>query len=115
LSNSQAGNQSFNCLFSEAIDEGLSLLGDSGKKVIYYYLDNKYYIKKSDLVTKPEELSNALDKIFGVGSTFLKELILQRLYSKMGPDFPRYNPDELNFVEYVSRAKSIQSSISSGS
>lgn len=79
---------SYETFITEAVDAGLSLLGESGKKAIYYYLEKDYDIKKSNMASKVPDFSNALDKTFGMGSKFLKVIIMKEFYGKMGVSAP---------------------------
>jgi hypothetical protein len=69
--------------FIGAVGYGLSLLGESGKKAIYYYLEKNYNIKKCNMCAKLENFSNALDRTFGVGSIFIKVLIMKKCYENI--------------------------------
>lgn len=98
-------NRDFKRLLLEAIDEGLSSLGDSSEQAIYFYLEKTYAIKKQDIPNKIEEFTDAIRKIFGQGAKFLEIQILKHLYEKVGHDF-RYFPekDNLLFTEYIEAA-----------
>lgn len=89
----------------EAIDEGLSSLGDSAKQAIYFYLENAFSIRKQDIPNEIEAFTNALEKIFGQGAKILEIKMMKHLYMKVGHDFA-YLPenDDLLFTEYVKAA-----------
>ena len=74
----------FDMLLQEAVDEGLSSLGNSSKQVLYFYLEKTFKINKSDIPHKIEEFTDAIEKIFGLGAKFLEILIMKRLYEKVG-------------------------------
>jgi len=92
----------FEKLLLEAVDEGLSSLGDSPKRAIYFYLEKSFKIKKMDIPSKIDEFANAIEKIFGHGAKHLEIQIMKRLYEKIGHTF-KYFPekDDLLFIEYV--------------
>ena len=92
----------FEKLLLEAVDEGLSSLGDSPKQAIYFYLERSFKIKKMDIPSKIDEFANAIEKIFGHGAKHLEIQIMKRLYEKIGHTF-KYFPenDDLLFTEYV--------------
>jgi hypothetical protein len=100
-----ARNRGFKRLLLEAVDEGLSSLGDSPKQTIYFSLEKTFSIKKQDIPNKIEEFTNAIEKIFGYGANLLEIQIIKHLYKKVGHDF-RYFPekDGLSFTEYVEAA-----------
>jgi len=91
---------SYEASVSSAIDDGLSLLGESGKKAIYYYLDKDYGIKRGDICAKISDFSNALDRTFGAGSEFIKIRIILKFYEKA--NIPVHEPIESSrFVELL--------------
>ncbi|UCD39861.1 MAG: hypothetical protein JSV87_05505 [Candidatus Bathyarchaeota archaeon] len=99
-------NRDFQKLLLEAVDEGLSSLGDHPKKVIYFYLEKTFAIKKPDIPYKIEEFTAAIEKIFGHGAKILEIRIMQHLFEKVGNAF-EYFPerDVLLFTEYVEAAR----------
>ena len=50
-------NREFNKLVREAVDEGLSSLGDSQKQMIYLVLEKTFEIKKSEIPDRIEEFA----------------------------------------------------------
>lgn len=99
-------NREFNKLVLEAVDEGLSSLGDSPKQAIYFYLEKTFKIKRSEIPNRIEEFSNALEQIFGHGSKLVEIQIMKLLYEKVGQAFV-YSPekDDLLFTEYMEAAR----------
>ena len=98
--------KSFERLLLKAIDEGLFSLGDSPKRVVYFYIEKKFNIKKRDIPYKVEEFVDALEKIFGLGAKFLEILIIRRLYEKVGQIFEwNERHTDLTFTEYVAAAR----------
>lgn len=90
----------------EAIDEGLSVLGESGKKVVYYYLEKNFKIKKQDIPNKIDKFADAIEKIFGDGANILEIRIMKCLFKKIGYTFKKCSKREnLTFVEYIAAAK----------
>ena len=100
------GNPEFKEFVLEAIDEGLSSLGDSSKQAIYYHLEKNFRIKQMDIPNKIEEFANAIEKIFGDGAKLLEIQIMKRLYEKVGHTF-EYLPEgnDLLFNEYMNACK----------
>jgi len=97
--------RSFEKLLLEAVDEGLSSLGDSAKQAIYFHLEKTFNINKRDIPSKIEEFADAIGKIFGFGAKPLEILIMQRLYEKVGGvvQYPKHRG--LVFTEYVAAAR----------
>jgi len=98
--------QSFERLLLKAIDEGLSSLGDSPKRVVYFYLEKRFKVKKREIPYKIEDFVDALEKIFGLGAKFLEILIIKQLYEKVGQIFEwNKGQTDLVFSEYVAAAR----------
>jgi len=98
--------KSFERLLLKAIDEGLSSLGESPKRAVFFYLEKKFNIKKRHIPYKTEEFVNALEKIFGLGAKFLEILILKQLYEKVGQIFEwNEKQTDLIFTEYIVAAR----------
>jgi len=97
--------RSFEKLLLEAVDDGLSSLGDSAKHAIYFHLKKTFNISKRDIPSKIEEFADGIEKIFGFGAKPLEILIMQRLYEKVGGvvEYPEHK--ELVFAEYVAAAR----------
>ena len=98
--------KSFESLLLKAIDEGLSTLGDSPKQAVYFYLENKFKIKRHEIPCKIEDFVDALEKIFGLGAKFLEILIIKQLYEKVEQIFEwNEGQTDLIFTEYVVAAR----------
>lgn len=98
--------RSFERLLLKAIDEGLSSLGDSPKRAVYFYLEKRFNIKKREIPYKIEDFIDALEKIFGLGAKFLEILIIKRLYEKVGQIFEwNEGQTDLTFTEYIVAAR----------
>lgn len=87
----------------EAVEEGLSSLGDSPKRAIFFHLENSFEISKDNIPTNLTEFSKALEKIFGPGASYLEKLIAKRLYEKLGLEFEEI--ENWDFFEYVNNVK----------
>ena len=98
--------KSFEGLLLKAIDEGLSSLGESPKRVVYFYIEKKFNVKKREIPYKIEEFVDALEKIFGLGAKFLQILIIKQLCEKVGQIFEwNEGQTDLIFAEYVTAAR----------
>jgi hypothetical protein len=60
--------QSYYDMLLEAIDEGLSSLGESAKIAIYLHLENTFGIKKQEIPFRIDAFQEALEKLFGLGA-----------------------------------------------
>jgi len=98
-------NRSFEKLLLEAVDEGLSSLGDSATNAIYFHLENTFNISKQDIPYKIEEFADVIEKIFGLGAKPLEILIMKRLYEKVGGIVEHPKHKDLVFAEYVEAVK----------
>ena len=65
-----------------SIDDGLDSLGESAKRVLYYYLEQKENIRRADIVSEPEKFILLLRGIFGPGSAIIERSILFQLQKK---------------------------------
>lgn len=93
----------FDEIFIEAVDEGLKVLGESGKQMIFFYLEKGFSVKKHEIPEKPEAFAQGLEKIFKAGALVIEKLIVENLYSKLGLEYE--NKPNFSFEEYVKKAK----------
>jgi len=87
----------------EAVEEGLSSLGDSPKQAIFFHLEASFKISKDKIPANLTEFAKALEKIFGPGASYLERLIVKSLYEKLGLEFE--DMESWNFLEYVDNVK----------
>lgn len=87
----------------EAVEEGLSSLGDSPKQAILFHLETSFEIRRDNIPANLTEFAKALEKIFGPGALYLEKLIARRLYEKLGLEFE--DVDNWELLEYVSNVK----------
>jgi len=89
----------------EAIDEGLSLFGESAKQAVYCHLGKTFKITRQDIPYRLEEFTDAIEGIFGAGAKILEIQIMKCLFKKVGHTFKNYpRPKDLTFTEYVTVA-----------
>ncbi len=69
----------FNKLLLHAIDEALNSLGDSVKQVIYFHMENKFNVTRTQIPENLEEFQKGLEKIFGTGARLIEVLIIKKL------------------------------------
>lgn len=96
--------ENFRNTLLKAVDEALSLLGESAKQSIYFHLKNSYGIEKNEIPEKIKEFEDALEDIFGFGSKILLIKIMEKLHQKIGGEIKMSNNIELHFTEYVKAA-----------
>lgn len=95
-------NERFEKLLLEAVDESLSSLGDSAKHAIYFHLEKTFKVSKSEIPSKIEEFSEAIEKIFGVGARLLEIQMMKRFHEKFGRPIRSYpKTGNLSFTEYL--------------
>jgi len=97
--------RNFEKFLFEAVDEGLSSLGESAKQAVYYYLEKVFNLNKQEIPYRVKDFEIAIEKIFGLGANFLETLILNQLYKKVGGNFKLPASKDLNFAEFVERAQ----------
>jgi len=88
----------FDKLLFEAIDAGLSSIGESSKQAIYFHLKKGFNVKKHEIPYKIEDFAHGIERIFGPGADFLEILIMKNLYEKVGH---LLEPKDFVFTEYV--------------
>ncbi|MEM0008300.1 MAG: hypothetical protein QXR89_08600 [Candidatus Bathyarchaeia archaeon] len=87
----------------EAIDEGLLMLGENGREVIYFRLKQSYALKKEDIPGYPEIFVECLRSIFGSGAEVIEKAIIKSLYSKLGLEF--HVKKDFGFLECLNEAR----------
>ncbi|MGD9131937.1 MAG: hypothetical protein PVH73_10260 [Candidatus Bathyarchaeota archaeon] len=90
----------------EAIDEGLSLLGDSSKQALYVHLEKAVKMNKLDIPYRIEDFADAIEKLFGAGAKILEIHIMKCLFKKVGYNFKHYpKQKDLTFTDYITTVK----------
>ena len=96
----------FEKLLLEAVDEGLSTVGESSKQVIYFHLEKTFNIKRQDIPQKIEEFADAIEKIFGLGAKVLETQIMEQLHRKIRHAIKyAQEPKNLVFTEYIAATR----------
>lgn len=95
----------FEQILLSSIDEALSILGENAKRSLYLYLENVFMIAKQDIPYKFDDFSEALNRIFGLGTRQLEILIMKKLHEKItgqyGWEGPKWLVPDLTFRKYV--------------
>ncbi len=95
----------FDKLLFQAVDEGLSSIGESPKQAIYFHLEKAFKIKKYEVPYRIDDFADAIEKIFGLGANFLEILIMKYLYEKVGQTVQLHLSKDFTFTEYVAATK----------
>jgi hypothetical protein len=97
--------QKFQKTFLEAVEEGLSTLGDSPKQAILFHLEESFKIKKEEIPKNLTEFKEALEKIFGPGAVYIEKLILKKLCDKLNLEFENSTMECLDFLNSLENLK----------
>ncbi len=97
--------RNFEKILLEAVDEGLSSLGESCKLAIYFHLEENFKVKREEIPCKIELFEEAIGRIFGQGASFLEILIMQRLHQKIGGTPTLGDLDDFTLREYVASTR----------
>ena len=92
----------FETILLEAIDEGLRVLGEGGKHMVFFYLERNYSIRKQDIPRNLEAFAFGLEKIFGAGAPVLEKMILKCIYSKLGLKYKEKEGQQ--FIDCIKKA-----------
>ena len=96
----------FEEILLEAIDEGLSLLGESSKQALYIHLEKAVKMNKLDIPYRIEDFADAIEKLFGAGAKILEIHIMKCLFKKVGYNFKHYPKQKnLTFTDYITAVK----------
>lgn len=89
-SDSPKASKRFDSAVLIAIHDGLLVLGEKVRHVIYYYLETHYQVKHEEIPGRLEAFHKALQDIFGAGTETVEKVIAKNLYSSL----------ELSFIEH---------------
>ncbi len=93
----------FDRLLLEAIDEGLSVLGEEPRSAFYQFLTTMHSLPREDIPGRVDDFSNGLKKALGGAYPVVQRIILRKLFQKLGSSF--HESPGLELVDYVSEAK----------
>jgi hypothetical protein len=105
--NREAKNKTkFEEVLLEAIDEGLSLLGESSKQAVYFHLEKAFKMNRLDIPYRIEDFTDAIEKLFGGGAKILEIHIMKCIFKKVGYNFKHYPKQKsLTFTDYITAVK----------
>ena len=88
-----------NELLLNVFERGLNSLGESPKNAIWFILEEQFNIDRQENPINVQKISFALEKIFGLGYTFLDTILKQNLEELTGKTFQKKN--FLESVEFL--------------
>ena len=74
-------------LILEAVDDGLLVLGESGRHALYYQVEKRFGINREEIPYRIDDFHKALESMFGPPCKILERIIAKELYSKLGLRF----------------------------
>ncbi len=106
---SKKNRQSYETILLEAIDDALETLGENVKVSIYFHLQTKFNLPKEEIPNRVTDFSDALERIFGVGSKKIEILVMKFLNDKIQVNYewtgPSWLVPNLTFEGYVEMVK----------
>jgi len=67
----------------KALEEVLEeALGETSKELIFIILENKYDLKKNEVLKSPEVFRKALEDVFGAGGRVIETMVVQKITYK---------------------------------
>jgi len=72
-------SENFESEIVKCVDRGLDAIGQNVKQVIYWHLENRLNIKRSEIASKPEAFIKALESMFGEGARHLEKAIIREI------------------------------------
>jgi hypothetical protein len=89
----------------QCVDDGLKVLGDGGKKAVYYYLEKNLGLKQEEIPKKPEIFRKGLIFMFGEEGTGLIE---KWIVEKLRMSFNLKQQFKITFAKAVAMIKAKQ-------
>ena len=87
----------------EAVDYGLSVLGEIVRQAIYGRVEKDHGLKRADIPEQLEAFHKALGSVLGASTKTVERLIAKNLYQGLGLNFTPH--PEWTLIEYVDHAK----------
>lgn len=79
----------FEKLLVKSIDNGLKdTFGEIATEVIYKHLERNHSLKPEEIPKKLEVFIESLEKFFSSGATVVEGLVLEKLCSNLGLEYP---------------------------
>jgi hypothetical protein len=80
----------------QAVERGLSVLGDNVAQVIFYYLKKRFCMARNDIVERPDKLADALEVMLGSSKATVERIIVNSICTAVGMDPQTMNPPTLS-------------------
>jgi hypothetical protein len=93
--------QEFDRALQEAINEALTAVGDSSRKILLFHVQKNYQLQPSDISSRPEVFVFALKQVLGPGGDLIGSLIVRLLCKKLCLDYEGVK--NLRFEEAITR------------
>jgi hypothetical protein len=93
----------FRDILLEAVDCGLSVLGEIVRQAIYGRIEKDHGLKREAIPEQLEAFHKALGCVLGVNAKTVERLIAKHLYHRLGLNFTLH--PEWTLIEYVDHAK----------
>ena len=93
--------QEFDRALQEAINEALTVVGDSCKKILLFHVQKNYQLQPSDISSRPEVFAFALKQVLGSGGDLIGSLVVKLLCKKLDIDYEGVK--SLRFEEAITR------------
>lgn len=99
-------NNELNKALLESIDQALNIIGEPGKKILYFHIDKQFSLKPAAFAEKPELFILATKQILGVGAKMVESLILNNLCKKLAVDYAKV--ESLTFEQAIEKIKQMK-------
>jgi hypothetical protein len=87
---SSSDDAQFNALVFKCIDAGLSIFGDSTRRLLYYLTVSRCSLHKEDLPIKAEQLADCLRKNMGeAGGRLIEIVAIREIQKTFGISVPK--------------------------
>jgi len=97
-------------LFVDAVDEGLEVLGEAPKNIIYELLEADYAMQRDEIPIRFVEFSKALRDTIGLAVDPLLRFIVDNFFLKIDKEPPRWADlnESIQAIEQILRDKLVQ-------
>jgi hypothetical protein len=89
----------------EAVDEGLSIFGDIGKRSMYAFLEGVHNMKREEIPRKLETFHQILQATINTGTQTAENIIIKGLYRRLQLNFEE--DKDWSLAKYVSHARTL--------
>jgi hypothetical protein len=97
------GSMEFSAVLLDAIDEGLLVLGENSRTLIYQYIERKHQVKREEIPERLELFHETLISFFSTAEKILEKIIAGNLYGKLGLSFTEH--EGWTLIDYLNGAK----------